>query len=137
MTASRSARGARGDGSAGFLLLETLIAVAIMSLVLVVLPGSIVTSKSMVERSLSRVSARLVAESVLAGEFAPQTLAAGLRSGTLDGYAWTAQIRPRASLVQLSRPTSWTPYDIILQVSGSDGTTLTVETLRVAATRRR
>ena len=132
----------------GFLLLETLIAVVLMSLLLTVLPGGIVVSKRMVEKSLSTVSAGLVAEAVLASELAAEGLQAGIRSGNLDGYDWTAQIRPKTGLVPPPREEgaerregrqgreNWIPYDVTVQVRAPDGTTLTVDTLRIGMVRQ-
>lgn len=151
---------------AGFLLLETLIAVVLMSLLLTVLPGGIAVSKRMVAKSLSTVSAGLVAEAVLGSELAAEGLQAGIRSGNLDGYDWTAQIRPRAGLVPPPRQEeqeaqdgregragragrdgragrsgrdgreNWLPYDVIVQVRAPDGTRVTVETLRIGMVRQ-
>lgn len=148
---------------AGFLLLETLIAVVLMSLLLTVLPGGIAVSKRMVAKSLSTVSAGLVAEAVIGSELAAEGLQAGIRSGNVDGYDWTAQIRPRAGLVPPPREEdrepsdgragragrdgragrsgrdgreNWLPYDVIVQVRAPDGTRVTVETLRIGMVRQ-
>lgn len=128
----------------GFLLLETLIAVVLMSLLLMVLPGGIVVSKRMVEKSLSTVSAGLVAEAVLASELAPESLQPGTRSGTLDGYEWVAHVRPRTGLVPPPRAegegrrrrVDWIPYDVAVQVRAPDGTTIAVDTLRIGTARQ-
>lgn len=147
----------RGGREEGFLLLETLIAVVLMSLLLTVLPGGIAVSKRMVEKSLSTVSAGLVAEAVLASELAAEGLQAGIRSGNLDGYDWTAQIRPRTGLVPPPRQEegeprdgredraardgrdgreNWLPYDVIVVVRAPDGTRVTLDTLRIGMVRQ-
>lgn len=140
-----TARRRRRRREEGFLLLETLVAVVLMSLLMMVLPGGIVVSRRMVEKSLSTVSAGLVAEAVLAGELAPGTLQFGTRSGIVDGYEWMAHVRPRAGLVpsrrdegerQAQRQADWTPYDVTVEVRAPDGTTIAVDTLRIGSARQ-
>lgn len=117
--------------TAGFLLLEALVAVGIMAFILSVLPASVVVSRKSVQKSANVVGARLVAETVLASEFVGPTYTVGTSSGTLDGYAWTALVRPNAPLGQAFKARNWAPYDLIVSVQVPAGPVITVETLRL------
>lgn len=121
----------RSGGTAGFLLLESLVGVALMAFVLSTLPAGIVISRKTVQKSADVVAARLVAESVLANEFAGPRLDPGVRNGALDGYDWSSMVRPRASLQQAFPGRGWVPYDVIVTVTVPSGPRLTVETIRL------
>lgn len=126
----RSAR-----GTAGFLLLEALVAVGVMAFVLSVLPASVVISRQTVQRSADAVGARLAAEAVLKNEFVGPIYVVGTSTGTLDGYEWASLVRPNVQLQEAYKGRGWTPYDLIVSVRTPGGSTVTVETLRLGRAR--
>jgi len=125
----------RSGGSGGFLLLESLVGVALMAFILSALPAGIVISRKTVEKSADVVGARLAAEAVLINEFAGPLLEPGVRSGVLDGYDWSTLVRPRADLQKAYPAKGWVPYDVIVTVSVPNGRRVTVETIRLGRNR--
>jgi general secretion pathway protein I len=115
----------------GFLLLETLAAVAIMALLLTVLPSSIVVSRQSVQKSGDVVGARLVAESVLTNDFTGPEFALGTREGELAGYAWTSSVEAQTTLMKAFPSKDWMPYTITVSVLVPNGRIVSVETVRV------
>lgn len=113
------------------MLLEALIGVALMAFVLAALPAGVVVSRQTVQKSFGVVGGRLVAEAVLNDEYAGGVLEAGTRSGVLDGYEWTALVRPRTSLqAAFKGKARWIPYDVIVSVTVPRGPRIVVETIR-------
>ena len=125
----------RRRAAGGFLLLESLVGVALMAFVLSALPAGVVVSRQTVQKSADVVAGRRVAESVIANEFVGPQLQAGVRSGTLDGYNWSTLVRPRTSLQSAYPARGWTPYDVIVTVDVPNGRRLIVETIRLGRNR--
>ncbi len=125
----RLARAARP--TAGFLLLEALVAVGIMAFILSVLPSGVVISRKSVQTSAGVVGARLVAEAVMTNEFSGPRLTAGANKGTLDGYEWATLVRPNEALQGAFPSRQWTAYDVIVQVPVPNGPLVTLETVRL------
>jgi hypothetical protein len=121
----------RGHRTAGFLLLEALVAVSIMAFVLSVLPAGVVLSRKSVQKATDVVGARLVAEAVLTNEFSVPYLVPGTNSGTLDGYEWSTLVRESQFLQDAYPSRQWVPYDVIIQVPVPNGPMVTLQTIRV------
>jgi hypothetical protein len=124
---------ARSTG--GFLLLEALVAVAIMAFVLSVLPAGVIIARKSVQSAANVVGARLVAESVLVTEFTSPVLTPGSNRGTLDGYDWATLVQPNAELAQSFPSRQWTPFNVTVQVLVPNGPKITVETVRLGRQR--
>ena len=117
--------------TAGFLLLEALVAVGIMAFVLSVLPSGIIIARKSVQGAANVVGARLVAESVLVNEFTGPVLTPGTNSGTLDGYDWATLVQPNAELSQSYPSRQWTPFNVTVQVLVPNGPKVTLQTIRL------
>ena len=118
------------DSEAGFTLIDSLVAVATLSAMTALLPQAIVTARQMSSETASLVSARLVADSVLA-DLARSSPHAGQQTGATDGHSWRVETKIReAGLTSGSEdgssPALFTTR-ISIQVSGNR--TLVVERL--------
>jgi prepilin-type N-terminal cleavage/methylation domain-containing protein len=130
-TFRRAKRGRRA--TAGFTLLESLIAVAVMAALLALLPRTLIDARTMTSQSHHWLQARLAAEAILAEEFASETLFEGVRSGRAYERDWTAQVMRTAA------PAPPEPefglFHIRLTVAVTPRHELSIETVRIGRLR--
>jgi prepilin-type N-terminal cleavage/methylation domain-containing protein len=117
----------------GFTLLEVLVAVAILSILLGLIPRSFVYARAIINRSESWTEARLVAESVMNGEISGHGLTPGTRRGVLDGRPWTATFERNRTLSVPLQGSGRILMDVRLSVAVSADETLVVDTMRIGA----
>lgn len=115
----------------GFMLLEMLVAVAILAALVAIIPRSFVSARATIDRSQDWMEARLVAEAVFNDQLAGPALKAGIRRGTLEGRNWTAVLEPSRILSVRAVDTDRIPLDVRLAVAVSGGASLEIETMRV------
>ncbi len=127
------ARGAGARGEAGFTLLEMMVAVAILSILVGIVPRSFVAARAMFNRSDNWLEARLVAETVLNQELAGNSLRAGVMSGTIGGHDWSALLERDRTPITQSSETSRVLLDVRLSVKVSQTDTLEVQTMRIGS----
>lgn len=130
---------AEASPSAGFTLLEALIAFAITALALSAMLPMVLDAAAGAERAAATRLAVLYAESKLATIGREQPLAAGETSGSFDTrYRWTARIAP-AGLAPAGRRPEFESYDIMVRVTwGEAGNprSVTLRTLRIGPIRQ-
>jgi prepilin-type N-terminal cleavage/methylation domain-containing protein len=123
----------RGDGEAGFTLLEMMVAIGILAVLVSVVPRTFVFARSVIDHSRDWLGARLVAESVLNDTLHGPGLQPGARSGTVNGRRWRATLRPM-NLPEATAPEGGqTLLDVKLEVDVSTGRTFDVETIRISS----
>ena len=145
--ASSAPWGPRG-GAAGFVLLETLVAVALAALLLTVLSRSLLTTWSGTARAREDLQALMIAHTVLEGMLPGRELSAGIRTGTSGGYAWRAETLPsstRAAVADSNVPADrqidvapaagrrWQLYHILVTVAGPSGRKVVLDAFRLGA----
>ena len=139
MSASKpqpSAKHPRANGSAGFTLLEALIAIVILALSLGALLQLYGTGLRGIATIDNNLRARLLAQSVMAEVSYDRRLQPGRLQGRLDQFAWTLSITPFDDgdpAPQLPGP--WTLHRLALTVSWPQGRRIELQTLRMLRTR--
>ena len=117
----------------GFTLLETLVAVAILAVLLTVVPRSFIAARAIINRSENWMDARLVAAQVLNAELAGADLRAGTRRGVVAGRKWTAVITPNGVLSAGAAESERLLLNVRLGVTVSPVEMFEVETMRIGA----
>jgi prepilin-type N-terminal cleavage/methylation domain-containing protein len=133
-SATAAATSRRQRAEAGFTLLEMLVALAVLSVLVTIVPRSFVFARSIIDHSRDWMGARLVAESVLNDTLTGSMLQPGARTGVIDGRRWRATLRqytlPGAPAALESGEML---LDVRVEVDVAAGRTLEVETMRVGA----
>lgn len=128
----RSAARLRREPTGGFTLLEMLVAVAILSVLVGLIPRSFVYARAIINRSESWTEARLVAEAVLNGELAGGALRPGTRRGEMDGRAWVATLKLNEAL-NSGAQSPRALLEVNLQVTVSAKQVFEVQTMRIGS----
>lgn len=114
------------DGTAGFTLIEVLVALAILA-VSVMSIGALVAvnmrSARALEQHLALVSVARAVENGL-----PDSLPAGPLTGTLDGHPWRADIAPFAGVAARD---GWLAQAVAITVSSSGGARFRLDSVHV------
>jgi prepilin-type N-terminal cleavage/methylation domain-containing protein len=84
----------RQDARAGFTLIETLVALLVLSIVMVVAQRGFVTARLGLDRAQSTFAAEAVARSIVETQLDLLAAAPGVRTGETDGLAWTVTAEP-------------------------------------------
>jgi prepilin-type N-terminal cleavage/methylation domain-containing protein len=125
--------GRRGSGDGGFTLLEMIIAVLILSVLVGLVPRTLVSARALVDRSGAWLQARLVAEAVLNQELTGHSLKPGFFQGSIDGRRWTAELRTDSALMTGVGEGNRVLLDVKVRVPITDKESLEVETMRVGS----
>ncbi len=117
-------------GTAGFTLLEALVALAVMGAGLAAI-GTLANSSLHVglytERHLAEIES---ARKIIAGMPARNALPYGRLTGSVDAHEWRIDSAP-VSMTAASGETSWTPQSIALLVRSPFGATIEIDTIRL------
>jgi len=118
------------SGTAGFTLLEALIALAVMGAGLAAI-GTLANSSLHVglytERHLAEIES---ARKIIAGMPARNALPYGRLTGSVDAHEWRIDSAP-VSTTPATGETSWTPQSIALLVRSPFGATIEIDTIRL------
>jgi general secretion pathway protein I len=125
----------QGNGSAGFTLLEALIAIVILALSLSALLQLYSTGLRGVANIDDHLRARLLAQSVMAEMSHDRRLRPGRLQGRLDKFAWTLSITPfDEGQSAPQQPGPWTLHRLALTVTWPQGRRMELQTLRLLRT---
>jgi general secretion pathway protein I len=119
---------------AGFTLLEMLVAVAILSVLVGIVPRSFVFARSAIDHSRDWMEARLVAETVLNDELVGPQLAPGTRGGVIEGRRWRATLNRNTAIAAEPAESGEVLLDVRIEVDVGGGKSLQIETMRIAGT---
>ena len=118
------------SGTAGFTLLEALVALTVMGAGLAAI-GTLANSRLHVglytERHLAEIES---ARKIIAGMPARNALPYGRLTGSVDAHEWRIDSAP-VSTTPATGETSWTPQSIALLVRSPFGATIEIDTIRL------
>lgn len=120
------------DASAGFTLIEALVALSIVAIALASI-GSLIASTARGVRSINEHLTRLeTARAVMTALPDRDQLAVGALSGTIADDAWRVDVLPLAepSLGQKS-PEQWVPQNVVVTVKSPNGAAMQISTIRL------
>lgn len=109
------------------------IAVLILSVLVALVPRSLVSARALVDRSGSWLQARLVAAAVLNQELAGHGLRPGFLKGAIDGHPWSAELRSDSALAPGASEANRVLLDVTVRVPISGKENLVVETMRIGS----
>ena len=120
------------DTSAGFTLIEVLVALAVLAVSLTAI-GSLVATNIRATRALDqRLALVMTARAILTGLPDREELAVRNSSGEIAGHRWRLDLLPFvADFVDPRRVTPWVPQAIVLRVQSPTGQVLRVDTVRL------
>jgi general secretion pathway protein I len=111
-------RGVARRSSAGFTLLEAMIAIVVLALSLSVLMPSYGTGLRSIAAVDDHLRARALAQSVLAEWSHNRSLRPGMVDGSYDKFTWTLSVTPMDDPpLPGSNASQWTLYELVLRVS--------------------
>jgi general secretion pathway protein I len=127
--------GSASAGSAGFTLLEALIAIVILALSLSALLSVYSTGLRGIAAIDSNLRARLLAQSVMAEVSYDRALRPGKLQGRSDEFAWALSITPFEEAEPTPRQAGpWAVHQLVLTVSWPHGRRIELQTLRMLRT---
>ena len=129
---SRAARREHAGGTAGFTIIEVLIALAVIAVCLAAI-GTVVGVTSRGVRTLEqRVALVEVARSVAASLPPHSTRAVVPGIGEILGYRWQVNLAPWVGGDVVEQPNSpWSPQTVTIRVQSPSGAVLALQTVRL------
>lgn len=133
----RRATGCDTSGTAGFTILEVLVAIAVVAIVLSAI-GAVVSSTTRGVRSLEQhVVLMETARSVAAGLRSREPLAEDGLSGQLYGNRWQIGMSPMADGPMLpDAQSTWLPQLVTIRVRSPSGAAIDIKTVRLQRRRQ-
>lgn len=128
----RSARASRRRGTAGFTLIEVVIALAVIAVALAAI-GSVIATTVRGARSID--TKLMLIETARAIETAlpdRETFKPGNFSGEMSGHRWRVDVLPFIfTNVDPRLPTPWVPLTVVVRIQSPNGPVLQVNTVRL------
>jgi general secretion pathway protein I len=126
-----------GGKTAGFTILEVLVAIAVTAVVLGAI-GAVVSSTTRGVRSLEQhVALMETARAVAAGLRAREPLAQSALSGQMSGHRWQIGVSPMSEALMLTdAQATWTPQMITIRVQSPSGAVIDLKTVRLQRRRQ-
>lgn len=133
---------ATGHATAGFTLIEALVALAIVAAGLAAIGSLIATTIRNVRGIDAQLALIETARAIEAGLPERSRLEIGTTAGELAGYRWRVDVLPGSdAATELSRqsmsgdrnpePSPWTPLDVVIRVQAPTGQLLQLNTVRL------
>jgi general secretion pathway protein I len=119
-------------GTAGFTLLEVLVALALVAASLGAI-GTLVAANVRATRALDqRLALMETARAVLAGLPAREELVPGSLTGEIAGHRWRVDVQPLATQpADPRRPPPWLPQAVVIRVEAPSGQLVRIDTVRL------
>ena len=149
MSMSQVRHDRRQSRRAGFVLLETLVALAVAALLLTMLSRSFLSTWHGTMHAREDLEAMMIARTVLEDAMPRDKLAAGVRTGTAAGYVWQADTLPASTRAAAVAPPSlpsglqveptptsdqrWTLYKIVVTVRSPTGRRVVLDAFRLGS----
>jgi general secretion pathway protein I len=129
---SRATPSKQRQDSAGFTIIEALVALAVVAASLAAI-GSLIATSIRGTRSVEQHVALVeTARAVEAGLPSRDELAPGNLSGELAGHRWRVDVSPfAAGGIDSGLPASWVPQTVVITVRSPSGAVLQLNTVRL------
>jgi general secretion pathway protein I len=118
--------------SAGFTLIEVLVALAVVAASLAAIGSLMAVSMQGTGTIERRLAFRETLRAIITSLPDRRDLNAGSATGELSGYRWRVDISPFVStLVDPREPTPWEPEAVVIRVQAPSGQLLQINTIRL------
>lgn len=125
-------RSLRRNGSAGFTLIEVLVALAVVAASLAAIGALAAVSMRGTRAIEQRLAFRETLRAIIAATPETRDFKPGSASGEIHGYRWRADISPFvANFVDPRAPAPWEPESIVIRVRSPSGQLLQINTIRL------
>lgn len=126
----------RLSGNGGFTMVEVLVAFTVLATLTLAVQRGLAASVSATAKTELRLSAELIAQTLITAPLGTDASALESRSGTIDGYAWqirfeTLKLPVAASNVNDGKPPRWMPIRMVIAVAARNGAKIEIETIRL------
>jgi len=123
------------SATAGFTIIEALIALAVVAVVLAAIAPLMASSNRGVRAVAEHIALVSTARAVESGLPDRGALEPGVLSGTIAGNRWRVDVLPFAADAARDAPQQrWVPETIIITVRSPSGSTLRINTIRLRGT---
>jgi general secretion pathway protein I len=129
---SSRSRAARRRATAGFTLIEVLVALSVVAVTLAAIGSLIAVTVRGARAVPARLSLIETARAVMTGLPDRDALTIGSFSGELAGHRWRVDVLPfLGNLIDPQQPNNWTPVTVIVRVQSPNGQIVQLNTVRV------
>ena len=118
--------------TAGFTLIEALVALSIVAVALTSI-GTLIASSARGVRSIdSRLTRLGTARAIMTALPSRDQLAPGILSGAIADHPWRVEVLPFAAQDVSPQPrTQWVPQTVVVTIQAQGGTAMTINTVRL------
>ena len=118
--------------TAGFTLIEVLVALSVVAVALAAIGSLIAVTVRGARAVPARLSLIETARAVMTGLPDREALTIGSFSGDLAGHRWRVDVLPfLGNLIDPQQPNAWTPLTVIVRVQSPSGQIVQLNTVRV------
>ena len=128
---SRSRRSKR-QATAGFTLIEVLVALSVVAVTLAAIGSLIAVTVRGARAVPARLSLIETARAIMTGLPDRDALTVGSFSGELAGHRWRVDVLPfLGNIIDPQQPSVWTPLTVIVRVQAPTGQIVQLNTVRI------
>lgn len=127
---SRSGHNDRGDGQAGFTLLEALVALTLLVVFASAVGPHLSQARRIMANAEGRVAAQVLLRSLINAPFDRSSLASASQEGETSGLRWRVYTEPSA-VARGQGQSNWSTYRVVASVTWAPGQVIMAETLRL------
>lgn len=136
MTRGWSFSHTRWSGNAGFTMIEVLVAFTVLATLTLAVQRGLAASVAATAKAELRLSAELIAQTLITAPLGSDASGLESRSGSIDGYSWqirfeTLELPVAASNVNDGKPPRWIPVRMVIGVAARNGAKIEIETIRL------
>ena len=132
MFRSSRSRTSKRRATAGFTLIEVLVALSVVAVTLAAIGSLIAVTVRGARAVPARLSLIETARAIMTGLPDRDALTVGSFSGELAGHRWRVDVLPfLGNIIDPQQPSAWTPLTVIVRVQSPTGQIVQLNTVRV------